>query len=146
MKKSLLVVAAALALWVTPVPTQEREDRTLLSWEQMRSIINEASGDRALHTVQEMVPYPRVRPHAEYEGHFRESEVMARLAREAGFSNVEIESFAQGGAMWNPIQAELWIVSPETRKLYDVYDVAVSICSGSETGDVTADAVDVGVG
>ena len=146
MKKLLFVVVAGLAIWVAPVPTQEREDRTLLSWDQMRAIINEASGDRALHTVQEMVPYPRVRPRAEYEGHFRESEVMARLAREAGFSNVEIESFAQGGALWNPIQAELWIVAPETRKLYDVYDVAVSICSGSETGDVTADMVDVGVG
>jgi hypothetical protein len=146
MKKLLPVLVAAVALWVAPVPTQEREDRTLLNWDQMRAIINEASGDRALHTVQEMVPYPRVRPRSEYEGHFRESEVMARLAREAGFSGVEIESFQQGGAMWNPIQAELWMVSPEMRKLYDVYDVAVSICSGSESGDVTADLVDVGVG
>ena len=146
MKRLMSAVAAGLALWGAPVPTQEREDRTLLPWDQMRAIINEASGDRALHAVQEMVPYARVRPRAEYESHFRESEVMARLAREAGFSGVEIESFPQGGALWNPIQAELWMVSPETRKLYDVHDVAVSICPGSESGDVTADLVDVGVG
>ncbi|MBE3135332.1 MAG: M28 family peptidase, partial [Acidobacteria bacterium] len=146
MKRLLLLVVVALACWVAPVPSQEREDRTLLSWDQMRAIINEVSGERALHAVQEMVPYPRVRPRAEYEGQFRESEVMARLARDAGFSSVEIESFPAGGQMWNPIQAELWLTSPEMRKLFDVHDIVVSICSGSETGDVTADLVDVGVG
>ena len=35
-----------------------------------------------MHTVLEMVPYPRVRSRGEFEGQFRESEVMARLARE----------------------------------------------------------------
>ncbi len=144
--KRLLLVVAVVASWVAAVPSQEREDRTLLSWEQMRAIINEASGERALHAVQEMVPYPRVRPREEYLGHFRESEVMARLAREAGFERVEIESFPSGGQMWNPIQGELWLTSPETRKLYDINDLALAICSGSETGDVTADLVDVGVG
>ena len=68
---------------------QEREDRTLLSWDQMRAIINEVSGDRPLQTVLEMVPYPRVRPRSEYEGRFRESEVMARLAKEYGFTDVD---------------------------------------------------------
>jgi aminopeptidase YwaD len=132
MKKLFVLVAAGLTLWVARVPSQEREDRTLLSWDQMRAIINEASGERTLHAIQEMVPYPRVRPRSEYEGHFRESEVMARLANEYGFSGVEIESFPSAARMWNPIQAELWMVAPETRKLYDVHDVAVSICAGSE--------------
>ena len=65
---------------------------SLLPWDQMRAIINEVSGERALQTVLEMVPYPRVRPTRRVRGPFRESEVMARLAREYGFSNVEIES------------------------------------------------------
>ena len=72
---------------------QEREDRTLLSHEQMRAIVNEASGDRAMHHVLELVPYPRIRPIEEYQKHFRESEVMAGFAREYGFSSVDIESF-----------------------------------------------------
>jgi hypothetical protein len=129
-----------------PAGAQEREDRTLLSWDQMRAIINEVSGERAQQTVLEMVPYPRVRPRAEYEGHFRESEVMARLAREYGFSNVEIETFPSGQKLWQATQAELWLVKPVRRKLYDFRDVAVSIASGSENGDVTADLVDVGFG
>jgi hypothetical protein len=36
---------------------QEREDRTLLSQQQMTAIINEVSGERAMHHVLELVPY-----------------------------------------------------------------------------------------
>jgi hypothetical protein len=105
------------------------------------------SGDRPLQTVLEMVPYPRVRPRAEYDGRFRESEVMARLAKEYGFSNVEIEVFPQPNQrLWQATQAELWLLTPDPRKLYDFRDIAVTIASGSETGDVTADLVDVGNG
>lgn len=128
------------------IQTQEREDRTLLNWDQMRAIINEASGERALHHVLELVPYPRVRSREEYQGHFRESIVMEKYAREYGYSNVEIESFPSPAPSWYASQGELWMVAPESRKLYDIYDVAVSACSGSESGDLTADLVDVGIG
>ncbi len=140
-----LLVCALLA---SPLPAsaQEREDRLILPWEQMRAIINEVSGERAQQTVLEMVPYPRVRPKAEYEGTFRESEVMARLAREYGFSQVEIETFPTSQRLWQATQAELWVVKPESRKLCDFRDVAVSIASGSESGDVTADVIDLGYG
>ena len=67
---------------------QEKEDRTLLSQQQMTAIINEVSGERAMHHVLELVPYQFVRPPSEYQGHFRESEVMAKFAKEYGFSNV----------------------------------------------------------
>ena len=69
-----------LPRWFRSRPRIEwMEDRTLLSHEQMRAIVNEASGERALHHVLELVPYPRIRPISEYQGHFQESEVMARL-------------------------------------------------------------------
>ena len=85
---------------------QEREDRTLLTQEQMTAIINEASGERAMHHVLELVPYQRVRQPEEYKGHFRESEVMAQFAKEYGFSNVAIESFADGQSL----AADAWRV------------------------------------
>src|SRR5258708_34577990 len=75
---------------------QEKEDRTLLSQQQMTAIINEVSGERAMHHVLELVPYQFVRPPSEYQGHFRESEVMAKLAKQAGFSNVAIEDYHAG--------------------------------------------------
>jgi hypothetical protein len=147
MKRIAWFFVAAALLASQPARAQEREDRTLLSWDQMRAIINEVSGERPLQTVLEMVPYPRVRPRAEYEGRFRESEVMARLAKEYGFSGVEIEVFPQPNQkLWQATQAELWLTGAEPRKLYDFRDIAMTIASGSESGDVTAPLVDVGNG
>ncbi len=140
-----LIIFLVAAFCLQSIYTQEREDRTLISWAEMRAIINEASGERSMHHVLELVPYPRVRESSEYESKFRESVVMERYAREYGYSNVEVETFPSGKA-WHAAQAELWMVKPEIRKLYDIYDVVISVCSGSESGDITAEVVDVGAG
>src|SRR5574338_742726 len=136
-----LALLAGAGVWA-----QEREDRALLPTDQMLAIVNEASGERAMHHVLELVPYPRVRPLSEYQGHFRESEVMARFAKEYGFSNVEIESFPSPQRLWQPTQGELWLTTPRMEKLYDIYDVAVALAANSAEGDVTAEVVDVGTG
>jgi hypothetical protein len=125
---------------------QEAEDRTLLNWTQMHAIIDEASGERAMHHVLELVPYQRVRAPEEYSGNMREAEMMVKFAKEYGYQNVEIENFPTQGRDWHASKAQLWMTQPTLEKLYDVYDVAISICSGSETGDVTAELVDVGLG
>jgi len=139
--------AMVLTLFIAgQTAAQEAEDRTLLDWDQMRAIINEASGERAMQHILELVPYPRVRPISEYSGNFRESEVMAKFAREYGYSSVEIESFPTGGQLWQPVRGELWMVEPVLRKLYDIHDVAISLAGNSRTGDVTAEVVDVGAG
>ena len=138
------VIVAVLA--VTALAAQEREDRTLLSQQQMTAIINEASGERAMHHVLELVPYPRVRPPEEYNGHFRESEVMAKFAKEYGFSNVAIEAYQQGGQTWQPTQGELWMTTPKTVKLFDIHDIAISLASLNANGDITGELVDVNLG
>src|SRR5262245_4523888 len=145
MTKTLLAVCATLVV-IVAAAAQEKEDRTLLSHDQMRAIVNEASGERAMHHVLELVPYPRIRPVSEYTGHFRESEVMAGFAREYGYSTVEIESFPAPNRNWAPTEGELWMTAPDARKLYDIHDVAVSIAANSKNGDVTGDLVDVGAG
>jgi Zn-dependent M28 family amino/carboxypeptidase len=146
MTRTPWIVLLLLAIAVAVLPAQEREDRTLLSHKEMRAIINEASGERAQHAVLEMVPYPRVRARSEYEARFRETEAVVRIAREAGFSNVEVESFPSPGRTWHANRAELWMVEPSQDKLYDTNDVLVSVAAGSESGDVTAPLVDVGTG
>ena len=139
-----LIAAALMCLGaIVTTPAQEREDRTLLTNEQMRAIINEASGERAMHHVLELVPYQRVRPVSEYQGNLRESAVMARFAKEYGFSNVAIETFP-GGQVYQASVGELWMTAPESRKLYDIHDVALALGQGTPTGDVSGDLVDVG--
>ena len=145
MKRITLTTLFALAALVAVVPAQEREDRTLLSQAQMTSIINEVSGERAMHNLLELVPYQRVRNPTEYNVHFQETDVMVRLAKEFGFDNVSVESFASGQA-WQPTQGELWITSPKSTKLYDIHDVALSLASLNSNGDVSGELVDIGAG
>lgn len=143
--RSVGVCVVACALAAVTIPAQEKEDRTLLSHEQMRSIINEASGERAMHTLLELVPYQRVRPASEYAGDFRESAVMARMAKEYGFTNVRVESFPSG-SQWQPSVGELWMTTPTSRKLYDIHDVALALGQGTPSGDVSGELIDVGAG
>src|SRR5262245_25305433 len=145
MRLRLTCVVVMCLLAMVAMPAQEREDRTLLTNEQMRAIINEASGERAMHHVLELVPYQRVRPASEYQGNLRESTVMAKFAKEYGFSNVAIETFP-GGQLYQASVGELWMTAPESRKLYDIHDVALALGQGTPTGDVSGDLVDVGAG
>ncbi len=124
---------------------QEKEDRTLLSHEQMTAIINEVSGERAMHHVLELVPYQFVRPPSEYQGHFRESEVMAKFAKEYGFSNVAIEDYPTGQT-YQPVVGELWTTTPKSVKIYDIHDIPESLASTNANGDISGELVNVGQG
>ena len=85
MRRSHWLFAIPAICIATAAAAQEKEDRTLLTWDQMRAIIMEASGERAMHHVLEFVPYQRVRPASEYTtGPFRESRMTAELAKEYG--------------------------------------------------------------
>jgi peptidase M28-like protein len=148
--RKLLLTAVAMSAFAVVAPTsataQETEDRTLLSQEVMTAIINEVSGERAMHHVLELVPYPRIRPPEEYSGPFRESRVLADFAEDYGFSNVEIEVYSQNGTSWQPTRGELWMTTPQRVKLFDIYDIAVSLSSLNANGDFSGELVDVGAG
>ena len=62
MKATTLALALLALARPALASAQEREDRTLLTQAQMTSIINEVSGERAMHHVEELVPWQRVRP------------------------------------------------------------------------------------
>jgi hypothetical protein len=138
-------VATIVGLAAGALVAQEREDRTLLTQEQMTAIINEASGERAMHNVLDQVPYQFVRPPSEYQGHFREAETVARLAREYGFSNVAIEDYPTGQT-WQPIVGELWMTSPKSVKIYDIHDIPESLASTNANGDISGELISVGQG
>lgn len=147
---AVCLLAAAIPLAVGVMQAQEREDRTLLSSEQMRAIINEASGERAMHHLLELVPYQRVRHASEYAGPLRESEVMSRFAKEYGFTNVRVENFP-GNPQWQPSVGELWMTATglaggvtDTRKLYDIHDIALALAQGTPSGDVSGELLDAG--
>src|SRR6478672_3085600 len=143
MRKALVIAAMTVA--GVGALAQEKEDRTLLSTAQMNAIINEASGERAMHHVLQLVPYQFVRPPAEYRGHFRESETIARLAKEYGFANVAIEDFPTGQT-WQPTVGELWVTAPRPEKIYDLQDIPESVAATNANADLTGELVSVGQG
>ncbi len=147
MRRLSFLLLFALALVPRQSPAQEKEDRTLLSWDQMRAIIMEASGERAMHHVLEFVPYQRVRPASEYTvGPFRESRMTAEFAKDYGFSSVEIEKFP-GGQLWQPSKGQLWVSEKlGPRKLYDIYDTPVALGGNTPSGDISGELVDIGNG
>jgi aminopeptidase YwaD len=126
--------------------SQEREDRTLLSQTQMTHIINEVSGERAMHHLLELVPYQRVRPPQEYTVPYRESRVMAEFAKQYGYSNVVIETYGTPQKAWQPTEGELWMTTPKLVKLFDIHDLALSLASLNANSDMSAELVDVGPG
>ena len=141
-------LASALLALASPMllGAQEREDRTLLTQAQMTAIINEVSGERAMHHVLELVPYQRVRLPEEYNGPYRESKVIADFAKQYGFSNVSIETFGTPTMAWQPTQGELWMTTPRLVKLFDIHDLALALASLNANGDITAELIDVGAG
>ena len=135
------------AMLPTLVAAQEREDRTLLSHGQMTSIINEVSGERAMHHIFELVPYQRVRPPEEYGKPYHETQVIVDLAKRYGFRNIAVETFGAANQMaWQPTQGELWMTAPQSRKLFDIQDLALSLASLNANGDFSGALVDVGLG
>lgn len=147
MMKRWIVASCLAALVHAPaLDAQEREDRTLLPQSQMTAIINEVSGDRAMHHLLELVPYQRVRPPSEYAGNFRESQVIADFAREYGFTNIVIEKFGPVTTAWQPTRGELWMMTPKQVKLFDIHDIALSLASLNANGDFLGELVDVGAG
>jgi len=145
--KATRFAAALITLGVPAfMHAQEREDRTLLTQAQMTAIINEVSGERAMHHVLELVPYQRVRLPEEYNGPYRESKVIADFAKQYGFSNVSIETFGTPTMAWQPTQGELWMTTPRLVKLFDIHDLALALASLNANGDITAELVDVGAG
>ena len=144
-RKHLSAAVLALLLPAGGLAAQEREDRTLLDMNSMRAIINEASGERAMHHIMEFVPYVRVRPIEEYKGNFRESLAMMNFAKQYGYSTAVIESYPTTNLQFQATQAELWMVEPEVRKLFDLVDVPLSFGGGPQ-GELTAELVDIGLG
>jgi hypothetical protein len=144
-KSVVLVGAVLLATSAASLIAQEKEDRTLLTQQQMTAIINEVSGERAMHNVLEQVPYQFVRPPSEYQTHFREAEAVAKIAKESGFSNVAIEDYPTGQT-WQPVVGELWTTSPKSVKIYDIHDIPESLASTNANGDISGDLVSVGQG
>lgn len=108
-------------------------------------LVGESSGDRAFNYIMDIAPYERDRQHADYQGHFMESEYVVAQLKRFGIPNVSIEEVGPTKA-WDGISASLWETAPKQVKIADYQDLAAILGQGSKSADVTAQLAWIGQG
>ena len=53
-------------------------------------LVGESSGDRAFNYIMDIAPYERDRQHADYQGHFMESDYVVNQLKRFGIANATI--------------------------------------------------------
>jgi len=119
---------------------------TLLEPSVMDEIIGEASGETAFNTIMETGGYNKNRLADEYgDGTFYEAQFIYDKLLEYGLPGAELVRFP-GGEVWDGIKGELWEVDPMRQKLASYQDMTAMLANGSQSADVTAPLVWVGMG
>jgi aminopeptidase YwaD len=147
----LLGVLLPLVSQYSGVTAQQRS--TLLPQRELLSISAEISGLIAKDTVAELGRSHRVQASSGYDSAAR---YIAAKAKEYGLDQVQILQFPADGIKtyytlkssvgWEADRGQLWEVSPNKIKVADYDEMRVALADYSQSADVTADLVDVGVG
>lgn len=143
--KSIKIFLAVAFLFIFTFNVQAQSS-PFFSDEIINNIINEISGEKALHNTILLTPYERNRPESEYTGMFRESEYTLKLLKEYGFSEARVEKWFLPSHEWDAEKAELWMVEPERKKICDYSELTACLAVLSGSGNVEAEVIDIGVG
>ena len=149
MLKSFLFGFVAIS---TTASAQQRPP--LLSEPVIDALAKELSGERAHETIRQISGNHRVRGSRPYRA---AADFIIARAREGGLDSARVEEFPADGKIfygtqrsrpaWDAEFAELWEISPSGNKLITGWDKEpMSVAEDSESGDVTAELVDVGTG
>jgi hypothetical protein len=136
-------IIALFAVLVAAAPAPARaQDSAFLPAPLFRLLADEISGDRAFNVVRRLTPYHRIMGSQAF---LDAAALLAGLARESGLTAVEVaKQKFEGGLSWDPRSAVLRMIEPETEKLADFADVAVSLAVFSRSAHAAAELVDIG--
>lgn len=140
----LLLSIGLLATCAMDTGEAEEVDRWLVPKHIREAVLNEFAGELALRHV-EILAVDRDRQEEEYAEQFMETEYVSRMAELYGLSDVKVDFFPSG-EIWDPVEAELWIMEPVKKKIAGLEIVPEALASGSRDADVTAEVVYVGAG
>ncbi|HEX8559372.1 MAG TPA: M28 family peptidase [Pyrinomonadaceae bacterium] len=145
MKRTLaLSVFLAVNLLLSAVaPVCRAQTTPFLSDEEIRTLSNEISGDRAFEHIRWLSHWHR---DSGMEGFFKARDYVMQAAREAGLDEVRFVEQPLQGPNYTARAGELWMVEPVELKLADIGEHAVYLADMSRDADLTADLVDVGDG
>ena len=153
-KRALLIAVAGLALLLQAGrAASDRDVLPSLNLGQVLSIIDRASGERALDHIRHLSVIHRwfVSP-----GYDEAAAYVRDEARKIGLDGVAIEKFPADGKIyyatslslprWTVEKAELRMVAPEAKHLVSWAEMPTALASNSRTAAVEAELVDVGEG
>ena len=145
MKRTLaLSLFLAASLLSTPaVPVCRAQTTPFLSDEEIRTLSNEISGDRAFEHIRWLSHWHR---DSGMEGFFKARDYVMQAARDAGLDEVRFVEQPLEGPNYTARSAELWMVEPVELKLADIGEHAVYLADMSRDAEVTAELVDIGDG
>lgn len=94
---------------------------TILPEKMIKIILNEISGQLPFNNEVMMSGYNHIRTEEEFKGFFYEGEYLAKKLREYGVDKVKLEDLGEKdtkrGGWWVRVDAELWMVKPEEKRL-----------------------------
>jgi len=99
----------------------------------LRTILAELSVENSLKQTAAIAAHAR---YPNSQGFFDAAEYVAARAREYGLQNVRIERFAQEAPMWDPVEAELAVVTPSPHQITTI------LAQHSAEGEISAPLVD----
>jgi aminopeptidase YwaD len=148
------VFISAIAIILSINAASAHTPPALLPEKQVAALADELSGETAKRNLEGIARFHRQRGS---QGFHAAAELVAQRARAYGLSNVEILEFPADGKSfygtqlsreaWDADEGELWEVKDAGEvKLASYAAEPVVLAEDSESGETTADLVDVGAG
>ncbi|MBI3670495.1 MAG: M28 family peptidase [Acidobacteria bacterium] len=141
-RRGVSVVCSALLLCAGAAAAQESP---FVSAEMFRTLGGEISGDISYDHLRHLTLHHSI--NGASRGFRDKQRWIAERARQFGLEGVRIiDDIRYKGPGWSPLAAELYIVSPDPRRLISFQDSAVAIADYSRSGTWEGELVDVAAG
>jgi hypothetical protein len=144
--KRTLAISVILAFSLAFMPSArlcQAQTTPFLSDEEIRTLSNEISGDRAFEHIRWLSHWHR---DSGMEGFFKARDYVMQAAKDAGVDEVRFVEQTLDGPNYTARSAELWMIEPVEVKLADIGEHAVYLADGSHDADLTAELVFIGDG
>ena len=143
--RPVLAVVCVLLSSICAVDTAGAQESPFVPPEIYRALTGEISGDISYDHLRHLTLHHSV--NGASRG-FRDKERwIAEQARTLGIEDVRIlDDIRYRGPGWSPLAAELYIVSPDPRRLISFQDIAVAIADYSRSGTWEGELLDVAAG
>ena len=148
-----LFLIISLCLLLGSGENASRHPLPALSLPQIQSIIDQASGERALNDIRHLSLIHRW---FNSDGYDEAAAFIQKKAQEMGLSEVDVEKLPADGKIsysthrtlprWNVKEAELTMVSPRYKHLVSWDETPTVLASNSRPANIEAELIDVGEG